>query len=71
MGGQQTRDDKRGQISSTLLPLLGRLGVEPLLWLKITSNIEAGSIVGTETSIKAALPLLKRRRASGVRLPDN
>ncbi len=69
--GRQTRDDKRGQISSTLPPLLERLGVEPLLWLKTISNIEAGNVVGTETSIKAALPFLKRRRASGVRLPDS
>ncbi len=51
--GRQTRDDKRGQISSTLLPLLGRLGVEPLLWLKTTSNIEAGNIV--ECSTKEAM----------------
>ncbi|WP_163392974.1 transposase [Enterovibrio norvegicus] len=69
--GRQVRDDKRGQISSTLPPLLERLGIEPALWLKTASNIEVGNMVGSETSIKAALPLLQRQRASGLRLPDS
>ncbi|CZF82791.1 hypothetical protein GCE9029_03443 [Grimontia celer] len=69
--GRQVRDDKRGQIDSTLPPLLERLGFEPKQWLKTASYIEVGNMVGSETSVKAALPLLDRQRASGIRLPDS
>ncbi|NGN99795.1 transposase [Grimontia sp. S25] len=69
--GRQVRDDKRGQIDSTLPPLLERLGIEPKLWLKTASYIELGNMVGSEASVKAALPLLHRQRASGIRLPDS
>ncbi|WP_039850193.1 transposase [Grimontia indica] len=69
--GRQVRDDKRGQIDTKLPPLLERLGIETSLWLRTTSNIEAGNMVGTDNAIKAALPLLQRQRVSGVRLPDS
>ncbi|PMN74015.1 transposase [Enterovibrio norvegicus] len=68
--GRQVRDDKHGHIDNALPPLLERLGFDAKSWLETCTRIEQGGIVGTETSIKAALPHLQRKRFSGFRLPN-
>ncbi|MBE1275300.1 transposase [Enterovibrio baiacu] len=68
--GRQVRDDKRGNIDNTSPPLLERLGFDAKSWLETCTRIEQGGIVGTENSIKAALPHLQRKRFSGFRLPN-
>ncbi|KKD60074.1 transposase [Grimontia sp. AD028] len=66
--GRQIRDNKRGHIDSTLPPILSRLGIEPDDWFKACTQIESGSLVGSDIAIKAALPQLNRKRISGLRL---
>lgn len=68
--GRQLRDGKRGHIAGSLPPLLKRLGLRPDRWLSTCTRIERGSIIGAESSVKAALPHLHRQRMSGIRLPD-
>ncbi|WP_407333559.1 transposase [Enterovibrio sp. 27052020O] len=68
--GRQIRDDKRGNIDNTQPSLLERLGFDSENWLSTCTCIERGSMIGTESSLKAALPDLHRKRLSGLRLPD-
>ncbi|MEI8611068.1 hypothetical protein P4S70_20110 [Enterovibrio sp. Hal110] len=68
--GRQIRDDKRGHIANTIPPILSRLGFEPADWMNACTKVEQGRLVGSHHAIKAALPLLNRKRVSGFRLPD-
>ncbi|MGF1863895.1 transposase [Enterovibrio norvegicus] len=69
--GRQIRDDKRGYISSTLPPILSRLGFDKADWLNACTQVERGRLVGSSQAIKTALPYLNRKRLSGFRLPDS
>ncbi|GLQ73899.1 transposase [Vibrio penaeicida] len=69
--GRQIRDDKRGNIANTLPPILNRLGISQETWLNACTQLERGNVIGKEHSIKHALPVLKRKRVSGFRLPDS
>ncbi|ENM5766625.1 Mobile element protein, partial [Vibrio mimicus] len=40
-------------------------------WLSACTQVERGRLVGSGRAIKAALPHLNRKRASGLRLPDS
>lgn len=68
--GRQIRDDKRGHIANTMPPILSRLGFELADWMNVCTKAEQGRLVGSHHAIKAALPLLNRKRVSGFRLPD-
>ena len=68
--GRQIRDDKRGHIADTIPPILSRLGFESADWMSACTKVEQGRLVGSHHAIKAALPLLNRKRVSGFRLPD-
>ncbi len=67
--GRQSREDKRGKIDGRTPEILNRLGFDSDEWLDIYAQVEKGTLVGTETSIKDALPLLGRKRLCGFRIP--
>ncbi|MBE1277793.1 transposase [Enterovibrio baiacu] len=67
--GRQSREDKRGKIDTRTPEILNRLGFDSDEWLDIYAQVEKGTLVGTETSIKDALPLLGRKRLCGLRIP--
>ncbi len=67
--GRQTREDKRGHIDSQVPEILNRLGFDSTEWLDTYQHAEKGSMIGTESSIKVAFPLLGRKRLSGFRIP--
>ncbi|MEI8608337.1 transposase [Enterovibrio sp. Hal110] len=67
--GRQSRDDKRGHIDGKEPEILKRLGFDSAQWLATYKHAEKGSMIGTESSIKVALPLLGRKRLCGFRIP--
>ncbi|MGF1769600.1 transposase [Enterovibrio makurazakiensis] len=67
--GRQSREDKRGYIDSQEPEILNRLGFDSAEWLDTYMHAEKGCMIGTESSIKVALPLLGRKRLSGFRIP--
>ncbi|OEE58948.1 hypothetical protein A1OO_19365 [Enterovibrio norvegicus FF-33] len=68
--GRQLRDNKRGYIVNTIPPIISRIGFDSVDWLNACTKAEQGRSVGSHHAIKAALPLLNRKRVSGFRLPD-
>ncbi|WP_428259882.1 hypothetical protein [Enterovibrio norvegicus] len=68
--GRKIIDDKCGHIANTIPPILSRLGFEPADWMNACTKVEQGKLVGSHHAIKAALPLLNRKRVTGFRLPD-
>ncbi|MDD1796343.1 transposase, partial [Enterovibrio sp. ZSDZ42] len=67
--GRQCREDKRGHIDCRIPDILERLGFESAEWFDTYAQVERGTMVGAEPSIKAALPLLGRKRLCGFRIP--
>ncbi|OEE67053.1 hypothetical protein A1OO_14930 [Enterovibrio norvegicus FF-33] len=67
--GRQCREDKRGHIESREPDILSRLGFGVAEWLDTYTKVEKGTIIGTESSIKGALPLLGWKRLCGYRIP--
>ncbi|SFQ22492.1 hypothetical protein SAMN03084138_04414 [Enterovibrio norvegicus DSM 15893] len=69
--GRQCREDKCGHIDNRTPEILNRLGFDSVEWLDAYKHVEKGTLIGTESSIKDALPLLGRKRLCGFRLPAN
>ncbi|MDP2571924.1 transposase [Vibrio penaeicida] len=69
--GRQIREDKRGSIHSSLPSILNRLGIDQTTWMNACTQLEKGTVVGCEATIKHVMPKLNRKRISGFRLPDS
>lgn len=69
LAGRQCREDKRGHIDNRMPAILNRLGFDFVEWLDAYKHAEKGTLIGTESSIKDALPLLGRKRLCGCRIP--
>ncbi len=67
--GRVMREDKRGYIENTQLPVLQRIGIEPKQWLKMTSSFERcfKSLVGNPSIMDAAIALLDKKRRPGLK----
>ncbi|WP_407333872.1 transposase [Enterovibrio sp. 27052020O] len=66
--GRQCREDKRGHIDHHEPEILNRLGFDSDEWLSTYAQVERGTLIGSESSIKTALPLLGRKRLCGFRI---
>ncbi|KDM93347.1 transposase [Photobacterium galatheae] len=65
---RQIRENKPGHIPPAFPTILTRLGFESQFWLETCQNIEKGTLVGSKTAIRTALPYLNRRRRTGLTL---
>ncbi|KDM90747.1 transposase [Photobacterium galatheae] len=64
--GRQMREGSQGQIKPTQPSIIVRLGFDDISWPASLSRIEKGTLMGTESSIRACLPILGRQKMSGV-----
>ena len=66
--GRAIRDDKRGFISQSQLPILDRLGIEESVWLVLTTKFESRfkSLVGATTVLNKAAEIFGFVRRPGL-----
>jgi REP element-mobilizing transposase RayT len=66
--GRIMRDDKRGNISHSLPPILQRLGIESDNWLKLTNQFESSfkDLVGSPETLTHSLTKFNRQRRSNI-----
>jgi len=66
--GRIMRDDKRGNITHSLPPILQRLGIESDNWLKLTNQFESSfkDLVGSPETLTHSLTKFNRQRRSNI-----
>ncbi len=69
--GRHFHEGKTGQIAHDTPPILKRLGLNSLSWFRKYKQFEKGCMIGTKSSMKACLPLMGRKRISGIQLSMN
>ena len=65
--GRCIREDKRGYIESTHLPLLGRVNISPENWLKLTTQftrVFRGAVGRSSSQARYCENLNRKRRAN-------
>ncbi|CCO47441.1 conserved hypothetical protein [Vibrio nigripulchritudo SOn1] len=51
--------------------ILNRLDIDQVTWMNACTQLEKGTVVGSETTIKHVMSKLNRKRIYGFRLPDS